>query len=146
MSAPISARRGYFLLQVAAARTRTIADDLFTAAGGVTTAQAAALSLIVDAPGCSQRVIATALRQRESAVTAMVRRLVDAGLVERRGSANDRRSWELWPTDAGRAALTRVGPALDALNQRLASAIGDERAGVFLDSLEALADLADSGR
>ena len=138
MSTAITTRRGYFLLQVAAARTRSIADDLFTAAGGITTAQAAVLSLVVAQPGCTQRAIATALRQRESGVTAMIRRLIEAGLVERRASATDRRSWELWTTPAGQAALDRVSPALEELNSQLEAALGAERVHPFLDCLESL--------
>jgi DNA-binding MarR family transcriptional regulator len=141
VSDPISARRGYFLLQVAASRTRTIADDLFAAAGGVSTAQAAVLSFVVAHPGCSQRDVATALRQRESAVTAMVRRLVETGLVERRARSTDLRSWELWATPAGLTSLDHTRPALETLNRQLEAAVGPERIHTFLDCLESLVAL-----
>jgi DNA-binding MarR family transcriptional regulator len=134
----VAARRAYFNLQIAAQRTRVRADELFAAAAGLTTAQAAALTLIAHDPGCTQRALATALRQRESAITAMVGRLVEAGLVERRVSESDRRSWQLWPTDAGQKALAGTGPAITQLNRRIAAALEGADLDTVLDALEAL--------
>ena len=137
----ISERRAYFTLQIAAQRARVVADELFASSAGLSAGQAAALALIAAEPGCSQRRLADTFRQRESAITGMVSRLVKAGLAERRVSGADRRSWELWPSKAGMQALTRARPALAHLNTRIAAAIGDEGIEPVLDALDALASL-----
>jgi DNA-binding MarR family transcriptional regulator len=115
-----------------------IADALFQTAAGISTAQAAALSLVAQHRGCSQRRLADELRQRESAITAMVQRLETAGLVERRASAADARAWQLWPTAAGLEALTRLDQALAGVNRFLEGAVGREAIDGFTDALEAL--------
>lgn len=131
-------RRTYFHLQIAAQRLRSVADELFVAATGITTAQAAALSVIAEQPGCTQRALAGTLRQRESAITTMAGRLVTAGLVERRPSAADGRAWALWPTPAGRAALAGLDGALARLNDLIEGAVGRGVLDDFVDVLEAI--------
>jgi MarR family transcriptional regulator, organic hydroperoxide resistance regulator len=141
---PAGRRRTYFHLQTAAQRLRVTADRLFTDEAGITTAQAAVLMLVVNHAGCSQSLIAGRLGQRESAVTTMVGRLEKAGLVERRASRDDGRAWELWPTDAGGDALGRLDVALSTVNKYLDQAIGAD-ADAFVDALQRLVDLLDSG-
>ncbi len=134
-------RRTYFQLQLAAHQTRVVADELFHRDGGITTAQAAALSLIAQRGGCSQRDLAGVLRQRESAITTMVRRLERAGLVERHVSVADARAWELWLTPAGLDTIARLDHARAQLNRMLETAIGRTGVDAFTDALQALTNL-----
>jgi DNA-binding MarR family transcriptional regulator len=136
-------RRIYFRLQVAAARVKTLADRRCRAAVGVSAAQAGALFAIASEPGASQRRIADALAQRESAVKTMVDRLAAAGFVERRPSATDARVWEVHLTEAGRTALDRIKRELRSLNGELEAALGGE-VDRFADALEALVALDSS--
>lgn len=135
----ISDERIYHLLQLAAHRMRIYADEQCVAAAGVTTAQAAALHVIAGEPGITQRGVALALKQRESAMTAMVRRLCEAGLLERQESESDSRAWALFLTDQGKAALADMRGPLDQINQRLGAAIGDSDARLFATILRSLA-------
>lgn len=134
---PAQRRRAYFHLQVAAQVWRTTADQLFLDAAGVSAAQAAVLLLVEADPGVSQRGLARTLRQRESAITAMATRLVDAGLLDRRRGA-DRRAWELRLTDAGRDALGALESAQRRLDSTLVDAVGADRVDALVDALEAL--------
>ena len=111
--------RIYFLLQVAAHRLRTDADNALLAAAGVTTAQAAVLRLVAETENPTQRRIAEMLRQNESAMTATVARLLKGGLLERTRSTGDRRAWALGLTDKGRRALDKVAGPFAGINARL---------------------------
>ncbi|OKH85134.1 hypothetical protein EB75_00780 [Mycobacterium sp. ST-F2] len=141
---PAGRRRAYFHLQTVAQRLRTSADRLFVDEAGITTAQAAALTLIARHAGCRQSLVAAELGQRESAVTAMVGRLERAGFVERRPSRNDGRAWELWPTDSGTDALRRLEAALATVNGYIDEAIGPDDVDGVVDALQRLSDLLDA--
>jgi len=117
--------RLYFLLQVAAHRLRTDADNALLEAAGVTTAQAAVLRLVAETENPTQRQIADLLRQNESALTATVARLQKAGLLERARSTRDRRAWTLALTDKGRRALDAVAEPFAGINSRLDRAVAD---------------------
>lgn len=135
----ISDEQIYHLLQLAAHRMRVYADEKCLAAAGITTAQAAALHIISGKPGITQRGVAAALKQRESAMTAMVKRLCDARLLERQESENDSRAWALFLTDHGEAALADIKGPLDQINKRLGAAIGNKDVGEFAEMLRLLA-------
>ena len=131
--------RIYFLLQVAAHRLRTDADNALIEAAGVTTAQAAVLSLVAGADNPTQRSIAAALGQNESAMTATVARLQKAGLLKRTRSTQDRRAWALALTAKGRRALDKATTPFERINARLDDAIAEIGAGKLADALQAIA-------
>lgn len=135
----IADERIYHLLQLAAHRMRVYADEQCLAAAGITTAQAAALRIISGKPGITQRGVALALKQRESAMTAMVKRLCDAQLLERQERENDSRAWALFLTEKGEGALANIRAPLDQINARLSIAIGSRDAGQFAEILRLLA-------
>jgi DNA-binding MarR family transcriptional regulator len=99
------------------------------------------LFVIVSTAGTSQRAVAEALRQRESAITAMVGRLTRAGLVERRPNPSDARAWELYLTAHGRRALATIELELAKLNDQIDRALGAGHIDRFVDDLQALAEL-----
>lgn len=128
MPAPDSARdqRVLHLLQLAAHHLRTHSDRRGLETAGVTTAQAGALFVIAGQPGVTQKEIALALKLRESAVTAMIGRLLEARLVERSSSASDKRAWSLQLTDKGEKALLALRIELDQINAKLGEALGED--------------------
>ena len=124
MAAP--EHRVLHLLQLAAHRVRTHGDRRGIAIAGVTMPQAGALFVIHGKPGATQREIAQALKQRESAVTSMVTRLLEAKLVERKSSADDERAWSLYLTPKGAKALVELRKLLNEMNARLTDALGED--------------------
>jgi DNA-binding MarR family transcriptional regulator len=132
--------RVYLLLQQAAHRLRLWADRRCLDAAGITTAQAGALFVLLDRPGCTQRELAAALGQRESGITAMVRRLLAAGLVDRRASASDHRAQALTLTPHGERALDAVRPVLAEFNAGLRRVLGADGPGTLAAALRALTD------
>lgn len=88
-------------------------------AGGLTTAQAAALSIIAKEGSVSQRELADQLSQRESAITTMAARLQNAGYITKQRSKTDSRIWQLKPTKTGLTALRKMKKPFNLINQVL---------------------------
>lgn len=135
-----SAHKIFFRLQRAAHRLKTEADAALVETGGLTTAQAAVMSIIIADGPVTQKHIADILQQRESAVTAMVARLRKAGYVARTRSATDARAWALEATDAGRAADARIRTAFKALNEKLDQLFPDAEMDSLAEKLTRIMD------
>ncbi|MEM9495812.1 MAG: MarR family transcriptional regulator [Pseudomonadota bacterium] len=82
----------------------------------MTTAQAAVMVVVSSNGPVSQKHIADTLMQRESAVTTMADRLLKAGYVTRKRSAEDRRAWLLDATPKGREALAAIRKPFQTIN------------------------------
>jgi DNA-binding MarR family transcriptional regulator len=114
-----SEHRIYFLIQRVAHRLKTEADASLTESCGLTTSQAAALTVIAQSGPTNHKHVADALAQRESAITTMAVRLLNAGYITREISPADGRAWELDVTDAGRAALAQASASFERINEIL---------------------------
>ncbi|HEU4728878.1 MAG TPA: MarR family transcriptional regulator [Kofleriaceae bacterium] len=75
---------------------------------GITGAQLFVLQQIAEAPRASLREVAERTLTDQSSVSVVVSRLVDAGHVARRISADDARRTELTLTESGRALVRRA--------------------------------------
>ena len=133
-----SKSRLYHRLQLAAHRLQKSADRAVLAAAEITTAQAAVL-MLVAAGANSQREVATQLGLNESAVTAMARRLLGMGLLERVRDEADARAWQLRLSDEGRAALKRIELPFKRINQTIETVLSPEEITHFADYLRRIA-------
>src|SRR5262245_41547639 len=113
--------RLYHRLQIAAHAARKAADRVVSEAAGITTAQAAVLTIVEAGENVTQRDVATALRLNESAVTAMATRLLKLGMLERVRSGADSRAWCLRLGGAGQAALKASRGSFASVNARIES-------------------------
>lgn len=139
---PAGRERLYHLLQTAAHRLKTRADRDSQAVAGVSAAQAAVMFVIQRDGGTTQRRVAEQLKLNESAVTGMVGRLMDAGLVSRTPSPTDGRAWTVALTETGAAALERFRGNLDILNREITAALGGEAEVVrFAEGLRAILEM-----
>ncbi|MET8971120.1 MarR family winged helix-turn-helix transcriptional regulator [Streptomyces hydrogenans] len=87
------------------------------------------LRMIATDPGRSQRSLAVDLGVVPSRVVVLIDNLERKGLVERRRSTEDRRNYELYVSEAGRAALAGVREVAAAHEDELLAALdGAERA------------------
>jgi DNA-binding MarR family transcriptional regulator len=75
---------------------------------GVTVAQFFVLRSLAEAPALSLTALAARTRAHQSTVSVVVKRLVSAGLVQRRASANDGRCLQLQLTKRGARLLERA--------------------------------------
>lgn len=135
-----SKTRVYHRLQLAAHRVQKSADRAVMAAADITTAQSAVLMLTSTGEGgVTQREVATQLGVNESGMTAMVRRLLDMGLLERVRDETDARAWRLQPSDEGRAALKRIEPPFRRINQTIEAVLKPDEIAQLADYLTRIA-------
>ncbi|QKG70528.1 MarR family winged helix-turn-helix transcriptional regulator [Erythrobacter mangrovi] len=140
-SSSAAAHRIYFRLQRAAQALKKRADEALSTDGELTTAQAAVLMIIRQNGPVSQREVARILQHNESAMTAMVQRLLALGHVERRRSLHDVRRWELSVTLAGQAALLRATSAFSEVNHALESALVHEELATLARLLDSIIEM-----
>jgi MarR family transcriptional regulator, organic hydroperoxide resistance regulator len=106
---------------------------------GVTGPQRLALRIVGTTPDISATALARALRLDPSTITGILRRLHEAGMLERTTDDRDGRRVRLRLTDAGRAVDTREQGTVEAAMTRALNALSpSERAAVvhFLSSFE----------
>jgi DNA-binding MarR family transcriptional regulator len=131
-----SKNRIYFLLQRAAHRLKTEADGSLLEACGLTTAQAAVMTIVAEDGPVTQKHIASALAQRESAITAMASRLVKAGFITKNRSTTDSRAFDLTITEAGETALSATRTAFGEINAKLDADISAVEMDVLAQQLQ----------
>lgn len=122
-----SARKNrlYHKLQSAAHRVHKVADHEVKAASRLTSAQGSVLSIVGTMPGLSQRELSRQLGLNESAVTAMVSRMMRAGLLERARDESDKRAWTLHLTPSGEEAVSHIQAPFEEINSRIEAALSD---------------------
>lgn len=100
---------------------------------GLTSAQFAVLLALAEGPTKSCKALCAQTSITKGSLTGVIDRLVEKGLVQRAGSAQDRRSSSVLLTDEGRATFARVADEHFAcLRQAFAAFQADE-----LDHIEA---------
>ncbi|PWC85359.1 MarR family transcriptional regulator [Azospirillum sp. TSH100] len=100
---PLDDQLCFALYMTSMAITRTYKPMLD--AMGITYPQYLILSVLGEVDGATVGAIAERLALESSTVTPPVKRLEQAGLVERRRSRMDERQVQVWLTDAGRAMV-----------------------------------------
>lgn len=76
--------------------------------------------------------------ERQPGVTRLVDRLVKKGLVDRTRGARDRRVVRCTITESGLAVLSCLDGVVERADERVVSALGDERLGELVDMLDLL--------
>ncbi|MGW2377182.1 MULTISPECIES: MarR family winged helix-turn-helix transcriptional regulator [Kitasatospora] len=111
---------------------------------GITPGQARALRTLAHVPGCettdhAMRLsdLAEKLHIAPRSATTVVDALEEAGLVERRPDPADRRAVRILLTEAGRAALERIGQVRDEVAQEYFGEVSPEDEEVLLRVLRA---------
>ncbi len=126
----------YFHLQVAAHQIKKKADEELGKAARLTTAQSAILTIVASEGPVSQGVVAGKLRQNDSAMTAMVARLLKLGFITRERSKEDGRISLLTLTEEGKEARACGRKAFNRINGTLDNMISDEEMAVFAKVLD----------
>jgi len=84
-------------------------------------AQFASLMMLDETPGMSVADVARKVSTARQSANEMLGGLERAGLVERRPNPQDRRSQQIYLTDAGRVRLNEAVPTVRAVEARLAA-------------------------
>ncbi|MEK9502487.1 MarR family winged helix-turn-helix transcriptional regulator [Gaopeijia maritima] len=88
--------------------------------------------------GLPTLAIAERMIERQPGVTRLVDRLLAKGLVDRARSARDRRVVRCAITPEGLATLERLDGVIDECDARIREAVGDERLGELIPTLDCL--------
>ena len=107
-------------------------------AHGITPIQFAALQSVSNMPGIDQRTLARSIGLDTSTIAGVIDRLETRGLVQRNASPDDRRVRLLTLSDAGRAALAAVVPAMERAQQRILEPLPKAERAEFMRMLRVL--------
>src|SRR6478609_11760910 len=108
-----------YKLSLAQHRLLKSTDLAFREAGGISTHQLGVLFFLQKSPGALLKDVSDALGVNASAITALIGRMEDAGLVRRQPSNDDQRAIHLFATAGGLAKAAAARPVLARLNARL---------------------------
>lgn len=106
----------YLFTQILGRRNVALAEKLKPL--GVSVPQWRILAVLQDRAGCTMSELAGITTVDRTTLTRSVDRMVETGLVARRGDAQDRRSVRLWLTAAGKATFRQVLPLVIEQNER----------------------------
>lgn len=129
-------QRFYSRLQLAAHALKKISDRQLLDVAGVTTAQMSALALIASEEASTQTLLAKRLGLNDSAITAMMRRLIDLDLVERVRDDQDGRAWLLKLTKGGTETVERASAAVDQASIQVDALLGDKTIATVVAAME----------
>ncbi|MGI5245284.1 MarR family winged helix-turn-helix transcriptional regulator [Dactylosporangium sp. CA-139066] len=93
-------------------------------------AQFASLMMLDESPGLSVADVARKVSTARQSANEMLGGLERAGLVERRPHPTDRRSQQIYLTDAGRVRLGEAMPTVQAVEARLAAGFSPQELAV----------------
>ena len=108
-----------YKLSLAQHRLLKSADAAFKEAGGISMTQLGVLLFLQKSPGALLKDVSDALGVNASAITALIGRMEDAGLVRRQPSNDDQRAIHLYATTSGLAKAASARTILGRLNARL---------------------------
>src|ERR1700692_4248817 len=124
---PPRPQRLIHLLSLAQHRLLKSADLAFKETLDISTTQLGVLFLLEKRPGALFKDVSDDLGVNASAITALIARMEDAGLVRRQPSDDDQRAVHLFATANGLAKAAAARPILARLNARLAGDSVSER-------------------
>lgn len=128
--------RFYSRLQIAAHALKKKSDRQLLELAGVTTAQMSALAIVASQETTTQTRLARELGLNDSAITAMVRRLIDLKMVKRVRDGNDGRAWLLKLTEFGSEAVEKTTSITDETHARIDALLGAKTIATVVAALE----------
>ena len=130
--------RLYWRLQLAAHFMQKQADRDLLDNDNITTAQFGVLSAIANREDVTQKDVAQALGLNPSAVTAMVKRLLKLGYIQREGSQSDGRAKILTLTEEGARIVKNTQPPFQKINEQIENILSGDEIENLGDYLERL--------
>ncbi len=133
-------RRFIFLIGQARHRLMTRLDQAMIEAAGITAAQSGALYYLEKHDGCLLTELSRALGLDKSAITGLVDRLENKGLVERKPSSSDRRAIGLFLTGKGSDAIRQCLKVTREYNTAIMEGLSEEEIDTFSRILRKVID------
>ncbi len=135
--------RFYSRLQIAAHVLKKSSDRQLLEVAGVTTAQMSALGIIASEETTTQTRLAAELGLNDSAITAMVRRLIDLKMVARVRDDKDGRAWLLKLTPIGAEAVKKASAITDQTSAKVDELLGAKTIATVVAAMELIINDAD---
>ena len=136
-AADATAGLGFLLSQVGSHSSARFAERLEPL--GFKPAHVGVLGVIRDADGSSQQALCERLGMFASRLVGIIDELEARGLVERRNSPSDRRSYSLYLTETGRAALEQIGQVSRALQAEIFASLSNAEKAQLAGLLQRIA-------
>ncbi len=127
-------------MSLAEHRLQKATDAAFKEALGISVTQLGVLFLLEKNPGAMLKDIGEGLGVNASAITALVGRMEEAGLVRRQASDEDGRAVHLFATADGLAKAVAARPILSRLNARLKADFSEREIETVARFLNAILD------
>jgi len=131
--------RLFYMMSLAQHRLMKTTDAAFKPLG-ISGAQLGVLFLLEKRPGAMLKDVSDGLGINASAITALIGRMEDAGLVRRRPSDDDGRAVHMFATAEGLARIAAVKPVLARLNARLTADFSEREIATIARFLNAILD------
>jgi len=129
--------RLFHLMALAQHRLAKMTDAAFRPIG-ISGAQLGVLFILEKNPGAMLKAVSDGLGINASAITALIGRMEDAGLVRRQPSDDDGRAARLFATADGLAKIAAVKPVLARLNTRLTADFSEREIATIARFLDAI--------
>jgi DNA-binding MarR family transcriptional regulator len=129
--------RLFYMMSLAQHRLMKTTDAAFKPLG-ISGAQLGVLFLLEKRPGVMLKDVSDGLGINASAITALIGRMEDAGLVRRRPSDDDGRAVHMFATAEGLARIAAVKPVLARLNARLTADFSEREIATIARFLNAI--------
>lgn len=110
-------------------------------AGDLTPRQMAALCAAYQRPGATVAELADAIAVDRNTLAAMLPRMIERGLIERRRSVDDARAWSIVISEAGKDVLRGVVPNNIGLQAAILEPLPPEYRPLFIKCLRLMSDL-----
>ena len=113
-------------------------DAAFREPLGISSTHLGVLWFLEKNPGALLKDVGDALGINASAITALIGRMEEAGLVRRQPSNDDQRAIHLFATTSGLARAAAARPALGRLNVRLTDGFSEREIATVARFLDAI--------
>lgn len=135
--------RFYSRLQIAAHALKKNSDRQLLEIAGVTTAQMSALVIVASQQTTTQTRLAAELGLNDSAITAMIRRLIDLKMVTRVRDDKDGRAWLLKLTETGAEAVKKTDIIVDQTSAKVDELLGEKTIATVVAAMELIINDSD---
>ncbi|MBN9056559.1 MAG: winged helix-turn-helix transcriptional regulator [Rhizobiales bacterium] len=127
---------GHLIRRLQQAAVSMFMTETASAGLDLTPVQFGALTMTKHHPGIDQVTLAGLIAYDKATIGEVVSRLIAKGLLTRIVSSADRRSRELYVTDAGSRQLMKMTPGVWRVQQQLLAALSESEQVQFLDLLK----------
>jgi MarR family transcriptional regulator, organic hydroperoxide resistance regulator len=135
-------RRLYYKLNMAQHLLSKRVDSELASSLGIKTVQLGAVFFLLEHDGCMLKELSAGLGLNNSAITTLVTRMEEAGLLSRESCSVDGRAYRIYLTKKAKSIGQKAKPLAKGLNKKHGQGFSDEEIDTvirFLDSITSIA-------